>query len=79
MRDRAGSGVDFVEIGEHDNGEAVVGIARDLGCESLPCAAVLDAFVIFLLSDEPPKSVARWIRLTISEGISARYGRDSIG
>ena len=67
MRDHARIGVDFVELGEHDNGEAVVEIARDLGCESLSCAAVLDALVIFLLSDEPPKSVARRIRLTISE------------
>ncbi len=47
-----------IKIGEKRDGEAVIGVARNLACEALPCATVFDALVIILQTDRPRETVS---------------------
>ncbi len=52
------------EIRQHDDGESIIHVARNLGLEALPLAFMLDHVMAVLVADEPA--------IAIMAGVSAR-------
>ena len=79
----AGVGVLGIEIGEYHDGEAVVDIARDVGGEALPGAAVLEQFVAVRLIDTPAEAVGRVFAVAEGAGrphlVEARFLKKLFG
>lgn len=70
MGDKGGAGVLGVEIGEDDDGEVVVDVARNVAGEALPRAAVFEDFVAVHGVDFPAEAVIGRVGFAVVERIN---------
>src|ERR1700722_19397234 len=55
------------EIRQHDDGESVIHVARNLGLEALPLAFMLDHVMALLVADEPAIAIMAGVRLSVPQ------------
>lgn len=61
------SGLGRIGIGEHDDGELVIDVARDVRLETLPGAAMIENAMSVFVQDRPAEAIAAGIWLSIFE------------
>jgi len=80
MRDDTGAGVAGVKISEDGDGKRVVGVARDIAGESLPCPTVLNELVAAEPGDVPAEAVIARVGIAVVERVDgSRCGRGWLG